>query len=256
MPRIRLDTLPTAPTNTRQKPQVHLKPSPGASATEGRRVLIRPGYSERTAKPHRVRRHLAGLVKAANRPLDVAAFEEALVRFCVDAADMLGVPKSIAAIYGICLASPEPVSFSDIGARLDISAGSISQGLRVLREVGALKVAPGALKSTERTKAEMLKSGRAGPVPAPARSCAPPSQKTARYEPDLELRKLVLDWVEKRLQVQLSSGSDVLIAIIAAIPQAPAGSSAMLQQRLGALKSWHDKTKSLLPIVKSFLMLG
>ena len=61
--------------------------------------------------------------------------------FFLEAADILGVPKSVAAIYGICFASPQPLGFSEIQARLDISAGSISQGLRVLREIGALKVA-------------------------------------------------------------------------------------------------------------------
>ena len=73
------------------------------------------------------------------RAPETVAFEGQVVDFFVDAADLLGVPKSVAAIYGIVFASPEPLSFAEIEARLDLSKGSISQGLRVLKEVGALK---------------------------------------------------------------------------------------------------------------------
>lgn len=81
----------------------------------------------------------SALVLPGGRPADVVAFENALVDFFVNAADLLGVPKSVAAIYGIVFASPEALSFAAIEARLDISKGSVSQGLRVLKEVGALR---------------------------------------------------------------------------------------------------------------------
>lgn len=80
----------------------------------------------------------SGLVLTGGRPSEVADFERAMVDFFVDAADLLGVPRSVAAIYGIVFASAVPLSFADIEARLDISKGSVSQGLRVLREVGAV----------------------------------------------------------------------------------------------------------------------
>src|SRR5689334_14126981 len=108
----------------------------------------------------------SGLVRPGNRPVEVVAFENTTVDFFVDAAELLGVPKSVAAIYGIVFASPEPLSFADIEARLDISKGSVSQGLRVLREVGALKEV-----SVAADRAEL-------------------------FEPDLELRKLVARFLE------------------------------------------------------------
>ena len=73
------------------------------------------------------------------RSASVVGFEEAVVDFFVDAADLLGVPKSVAVLYGIVFASPQPLSFADIEARGTLSKGSISQGLRVLREMGAIK---------------------------------------------------------------------------------------------------------------------
>ena len=66
------------------------------------------------------------LVRADGRPAEVVAFEEAMVSFFLEAAEMLGGPKSVAAIYGICFASPEPLSYSDVRDRLDISSGSVS----------------------------------------------------------------------------------------------------------------------------------
>ena len=90
------------------------------------------------------------LVRPGDRPAAQVAFDESLVDFFVSAADLLGVPKSVAAIYGIVFASPVPLSFAEIEARLDISKGSVSQGLRVLREVGALKEVSTAEDRAER----------------------------------------------------------------------------------------------------------
>lgn len=153
------------------------------------------------------------------------AFDAALVDFFVDAADLLGVPKSVAAIYGIVFASPVPLSFADIEARLDFSKGSVSQGLRVLKEVGALKEV-----STAADRAEL-------------------------FTPDLQLRKLVGRFLENRLQKQLAAGSTQLAALGKAVPGRN-GDAKILRERLKHLQNWHDKAKALLPLAKTFLKLG
>ena len=79
------------------------------------------------------------LLQKQERSASVVGFEEAVVDFFVDAADLLGVPKSVAVRYGIVFASPQPLSFADIEARGTLSKGSISQGLRVLRKMGPSK---------------------------------------------------------------------------------------------------------------------
>ena len=78
-------------------------------------------------------------MRGEGREQGVVAFERSLVGFFAEAADLLGVPKSVAIIYGIVFASPRPLCFSEIELRVDLSKGSISQGLRVLREMGAIK---------------------------------------------------------------------------------------------------------------------
>jgi HTH-type transcriptional regulator, glycine betaine synthesis regulator len=167
----------------------------------------------------------ATLVHAAGRPADVVAFETAVVSFFVEAASLLGVPKSVAAIYGICFASAEPLGFTEIDERLDISSGSISQGLKFLRELGALKVV------------------------------VAPLEKRDRYTPDMELRKLVSHFLEERLERQLSAGKGRLDAIHAAVPAGDNGSARELKARVKALQSWNSKGRSLVPVMKTFLKL-
>ena len=180
----------------------------------------------KAARPTVSRRELAGLVRMDGREEDVAAFEAAMVGFFVDAADLMGVPKSVAAIYGICFATPEPLSFADLEQKLDLSAGSINQGVRFLREIGALKKVSIAAERLE------------------------------RFEPDMELRKLASHWLEQRLQKQLSSGQSRLTALGDAVPADKNGSKKRLTARLKALQDWHDRTQRLLPIVRAFLKLA
>lgn len=165
------------------------------------------------------------MVRAGDRDLHVVEFERALVSFFVEAADLLGVPKSVAAIYGVCFAAAAPLSFGDIEQRLDISRGSISQGLRVLREVGAIKEVSEAADRRE------------------------------LFTPDLELRKLANHWIEQRLSKQLASGSGRLQAITKSVPGGN-GNAKVLRARLKTLQDWHDKTRAVLPIIRTFLKLG
>jgi DNA-binding transcriptional regulator GbsR (MarR family) len=78
------------------------------------------------------------------RPLD--AHEIELTDFFVRMAAIIGVPRSVAEIYALLYASPEALDFGHIQGRLGISKGSVSQGLKFLRDhemILALK-APGS----------------------------------------------------------------------------------------------------------------
>jgi DNA-binding transcriptional regulator GbsR (MarR family) len=166
------------------------------------------------------------LVRSEGRPREVVAFEEEVLVFFLDSANLLGVPKSVAAIYGICFASPEPLSFTEVQERLDLSSGSISQGLKVLREVGALKVVRTELDSRE------------------------------YVTPDLELRKLVQHWITERLQRQLSAGQSRLQTIAKTVPGSRSTASKALRDRIKTLQGWHDKASAVLPFVRTALKLG
>lgn len=164
------------------------------------------------------------LVRAEGRPAEIVEFEESVVAFFMESAAILGVPKSVAALYGICFASPEPLSYSVIQTRLNLSAGSISQGLKALREVGALKL-----------------------VRIDGYEC---------MTPDLELRKLIEHWITERLQKQLSAGQSSLKTIAKTVPGGRSAASKELRDRIKALQGWHDKASAVLPFVRTALKLS
>jgi DNA-binding transcriptional regulator GbsR (MarR family) len=175
-------------------------------------------------RPDATAKNAAALVISEGRPPDRVAFESTVVCFFVEAADALGVPKSIGAIYAICFASAQPLSFGDISSRLNISQGSISQGLRVLKEMGALKVVG-------------------------------THERRDYFAPELELRKLAARFIEDRVEKQLDIGNQRLKAMQAAIPDGPKTEAHELEARLKYLETWRSKGRSIIPIIKTFLKL-
>ena len=65
---------------------------------------------------------------------------------------IIGLQKSIGEIYGLLFVSAKPLSMDDIMNRLDISLGAASQGLKLLRGLGAVKAvySPGIAAITSR----------------------------------------------------------------------------------------------------------
>lgn len=167
-----------------------------------------------------------GVIYGEGRDAEMVAFEESVVDFFVDAAVLLGVPKSVAIIYGIVFASPQPLSFSDIEHRLSLSKGSISQGLRLLREVGAIKEV-----STAVDRAEL-------------------------FTPDMEMRRLIERFLEHRLQKQLDAGKDRLKALQQGLPDLAKPDADTLRDRLKQLQQWHEKARSVLPVARTLLKLA
>jgi DNA-binding transcriptional regulator GbsR (MarR family) len=51
----------------------------------------------------------------------------------------LGQPRSVAEIYGLLFVSPQPLTLDDLIARLNLSKGSGSQGLKYLQDIGAVR---------------------------------------------------------------------------------------------------------------------
>ena len=64
----------------------------------------------------------------------------AVIEFCVHLTRLFGIPKSVGEIFGFVFSSPEPVAFDTVVASLGVSNGSASHGLRLLRQLGALKL--------------------------------------------------------------------------------------------------------------------
>lgn len=155
-----------------------------------------------------------------------AAFEEEVVAFFTEAADLLGVPRSVAAIYAVVFASPAPLSFADIVARSGVSKGSVSQGLRTLREIGALTEVSG------------------------------PADKAELFEPDLEMRKLIARYLDNRLETHMKTGRARLERLTRRLVNLPADARKPLEPRLERLRSWHNRSSKLVPLIRTFLRIS
>ena len=212
-----------------------------------------------------------------------AEFEQAVVELFAQAADTLGIPKSVTAIYAVIFASPRPLSFADVESRLGLSKGSVSQGLRVLRKVGAIRAVDArsqvqsakgeasfaeANGQSEKGKAQSgvseelsgkskAQSGAAAsPIAQRPSPIAPVAPGRDHYVPDMELRRLVARLLKERIEPQLAGSSRRLAGLVESVPYADPAAAELVRGRLKHLQVWQRKARKLVPFAKTLLALG
>ncbi len=152
------------------------------------------------------------------------AFEDECVDFFAEIVQLFGVPKSVGQIYGLLYASPEPLGFTEILERLEISKGSVSQGLQLLRSLGAINEAE-------------LKDGAARGV---------------LYEPELSLRQLVTGILRERIAPMASTGVHRLKRLKELAGQSPDNAKFYLD-RVSQLTTWSKRFTTVLPVLTALL---
>ena len=70
----------------------------------------------------------------------LTALETEIIDLFVQVSRVLGQPRSLAEIYGLLFISAQPLAMDDLIGRLNLSKGSASQGLKFLRNIGAVKM--------------------------------------------------------------------------------------------------------------------
>ena len=171
---------------------------------------------------------------------------------------IFGVPKSVGQIYGVLYASPSPLSFSDIVDRLEISKGSASQGLALLRSLGAINEAKseelGAKNRAVNAKrdANISLSGR-GISPSPLTSDGTRSARIA-YEPELSLRRLMSGILQERIAPMAAAGADRLNRLreLAEQDGNEEGNDFYLD-RANQLNTWRRRLRTVLPVLSALL---
>jgi DNA-binding transcriptional regulator GbsR (MarR family) len=156
----------------------------------------------------------------------LSAFERETLVVFVGLARAVGLPRSYGEIYGLLYASAEPLNFGDIQARLGLSKGSVSQGLKALRAVGAVRLADPADDATR-----------------------------DHFVPETELRRLVGGFLAESVRPHLD-GSDRRLAALAEhlrAERAPAARKKVLQARHDKLVRWHKQGRAVLPWLEKFL---
>lgn len=171
-------------------------------------------------------------------------FVRECVEFFAEAVQLFGVPKSVGQIYGVLYASPTPLSFSDIVELLEISKGSASQGLQLLRSLGAINVADPKLKAT--SDKQETRSAQDSSL------FASDGGRREYYEPELSLRKLMSGILRERLTPLAATGSDRLTRLHKLAEQMGEGNDFYLD-RAGQLNTWRRRLKTVLPVLSALL---
>lgn len=153
-----------------------------------------------------------------------AEFQRACVAFFGDLVEVLGVARSVGQIYGLLFSSPQPLSFTDIAGTLDISRGSTSLGLQMLRSLGAVRRVSG-----DHGRREL-------------------------FEPELRLRLLVSGLLREKVTPVVTEGAAQLktLRVHAASARNEAGRK-FAAERIQKLESWRRQTRLLLPLLKTIL---
>jgi DNA-binding transcriptional regulator GbsR (MarR family) len=155
-----------------------------------------------------------------------AQFTDGLVDVFSDLADLFGNPRSVGAIYGLLFSSADTLTMDEIAQRLDVSKGSVSQGLRTLEEFGAIE--------------RHVQDG----------------ERTARYSAKHQLKPLLAGFVRQRLLPRLEASSTRLLGLESLLQEMPSEQAREAAWRLERVTQWHDKARTFLPLARKILGAG
>lgn len=159
-------------------------------------------------------------------PQELDPLERQVVAVFVDGVRVLGLPRSIGEIYGLLFISRSPLSLDDLVFRLKISKGSVSQGLRMLKSLGAVNEANGNGNGERRTY----------------------------YEPAVELKRLVGGFIREQIRPHLESGQAKISRLAETARDVPdADHRKFLSARVERLDKWMRSGSKVLPILQKIL---
>lgn len=150
--------------------------------------------------------------------------EQQVVSFFVDGVRVLGLPRSIGEIYGLLFISQSALSLDDLVRKLRISKGSASQGLRLLKNLGAVReVDAGAERRTF-------------------------------YEPAIELKRLAGGFIREQIRPHLESGKNKIgrLAETTQDIDDPARRK-FINERITRLETWMKSGGKVLPVLQKIL---
>jgi DNA-binding transcriptional regulator GbsR (MarR family) len=146
--------------------------------------------------------------------------EDSILNLCVKLCSILGLPKSVGLIYGAVFVSARPIEAGDICKKLKISRGSVSQGLKFLRELGAIRV-----------------EGDNG-------------NRAEHFMVEDHLRKAVETFVTKKIAPAFEELGEEVVRL----EKDPNLSlPTELREKLETIRRWHGHSRLLLPLVTGFL---
>jgi len=148
-------------------------------------------------------------------------WELGVIDLFLNAANSIGLPRSYGQIYGLLFCRDQSLSMDEVIKLLGISKGSASQGLRSLRQLGAIS------------------------------SVFEPGDRKERFVAEIRLRKLVGGFLREQADPHLDKGVGRLQQIEALLAKVDDKDSHKRGVRRHEILSvWHRQMSRLLPWVK------
>ncbi len=142
-----------------------------------------------------------------------------VLEFFSDTVKVLGLPKSVGELYGLLFITKEALSLDDMVERLSMSKGGASQGLKMLRTLGAVREVEGL-------------SGR-----------------KVFYEADVELKSLVGGFIREEIRPHLDSAKLKIEGMrVMGIKE-----DSFYMDRVNKLDKWRKRAGLVLPILQKIL---
>ena len=160
-------------------------------------------------------------VSSSNQKDYLDEWEIAVIDLFLNAANSFGLPKSYGQIYGLLFCKNQSLSMDEVMKLLGISKGSASQGLRALRQLGAVS------------------------------SVFEPGERRERFVAEIRLRKLVGGFLREQADPHLDKGVGRLKQIeslINDLEDVDAHKRGVRRHEI--LSGWHRQMSRLLPWVK------
>jgi len=137
---------------------------------------------------------------------------------------LIGLPKSVGEIYGLLFVATEPLTMDDLIDRLKISMGAASQGLKLLRSVGAVKVV------------------------------YTPGERRDHYVADLELSKFAAAFIKEELNPRMQRALERIARMEAEARLMGDEEQKIAFQRIERLKHWMERGQKMIPWILRFLV--
>ena len=149
----------------------------------------------------------------------LSPLETEIIDLFVQVSRLLGQPRSLAEIYGLLFISAQPLAMDDLIERLQLSKGSASQGLKFLRNVGAVKMV------------------------------YVPADRRVHYEAVAELRNLLTRFLRDQIVPDLDHAQARLKRMTLLVKQLPPEERARINGRVKMLQSWSKRGRRFLPMI-------
>lgn len=141
---------------------------------------------------------------------------EAMAGYFCCLADTFGIPRSVALLYHTLFVAERPICFNEISELSGLSKGSTSTGLRTLQRMRAVEVV------------------------------FVPNDRNTYYRAELSLRRVAAAFFQESLLPGIKAGGRLLDA---APPADDSSLPATVQTRLSSLRTWHQASLGLVPML-------